>query len=53
MKDTEFIENNVKVVEEFRANGGKIAGGAPLILITTKWAKTGQERVLSLDGGPL
>ena len=32
MNDAEFIKNNMKVVEEFRAKGGKIAGGAPLIL---------------------
>ena len=52
MKDAEFIENNVKVVEEFRANGGKISGGVPLILITTKGAKTGQERVYPLMAVP-
>ncbi|GHO71207.1 hypothetical protein KSC_100990 [Ktedonobacter sp. SOSP1-52] len=52
MKDAEFIENNVKMVEEFRANGGKIEGGAPLILITTKGAKTGQERVYPLMALP-
>ena len=52
MKDAEFIENNVKVVEEFRANGGKIAGRAPLILMTTKGAKTGQERVYPLMAVP-
>lgn len=48
MKDAEFIENNVKVIEEFRANGGKIAGGAPLILITTKGAKTGSDCFLKM-----
>src|SRR5687768_4624451 len=52
MKDAAFIENNVKVVEEFRANGRKIAGGAPLILMTTKGAKTGQERVYPLMAVP-
>ena len=52
MKDAAFIENNVKVVEEFRANGGKIAGGAPLILMITKGAKTGQERVYPLMAVP-
>ena len=52
MKDAEFIENNLKVVEEFRANAGKIAGRAPLILMTTKGAKTGQERVYPLMAVP-
>ena len=52
MKDAEFIENNAKVVEEFRANGGKVTGGAPLILLTIKGAKTGQERVYPLMAVP-
>ncbi|GHO68339.1 hypothetical protein KSC_072310 [Ktedonobacter sp. SOSP1-52] len=52
MKDSDFIENNVKVVDEFRANKGKVAGWAPLILITTRGAKTGQERVYPLMAVP-
>jgi F420H(2)-dependent quinone reductase len=52
MKDAAFIENNLKVVEEFRANRGKIAGGSPLILMTTKGAKTGLERVYPLMAIP-
>ena len=39
---------NVKIIEEFRANGGKVGGnfeGAPLLLLHTTGAKTGQERV--------
>jgi deazaflavin-dependent oxidoreductase (nitroreductase family) len=36
---------NRKVIEEFRANGGKVGGvfeGAPLLLLTTTGARTGQ-----------
>ena len=39
---------NDKVIEEFRANGGKVGGqfdGAPLLLLHTTGAKSGQERV--------
>ncbi len=39
---------NGKVIEEFRANGGKVGGyfeGAPLLLLHHNGAKTGAERV--------
>ena len=39
---------NSKIIEEFRANGGKVGGqfeGAPLLLLHTVGAKSGQERV--------
>ena len=39
---------NSKIIEEFRANGGKVGGpfdGAPLLLLHTTGARTGQERV--------
>jgi deazaflavin-dependent oxidoreductase (nitroreductase family) len=39
---------NSKIIEEFRANGGKVGGGfegAPLLLLHTTGAKSGQERV--------
>ena len=39
---------NSKIIEEFRANGGKVGGnfeGAPLLLLHTVGAKTGQARV--------
>jgi deazaflavin-dependent oxidoreductase (nitroreductase family) len=39
---------NVKVIEEFRANDGKVGGnfeGAPLLLLHSRGAKSGQERV--------
>ncbi len=39
---------NDKIIEEFRANGGKVGGnfeGAPLLLLHTTGAKSGKERV--------
>jgi len=42
---------NASVVEEFRANGGKVGGpfeGADLLLLTTTGAKSGQPRVSPL-----
>jgi deazaflavin-dependent oxidoreductase (nitroreductase family) len=36
---------NQKIIEQFRANGGKVGppfSGAPMVLITTKGAKTGR-----------
>jgi deazaflavin-dependent oxidoreductase (nitroreductase family) len=50
---------NTKIIEEFRANSGKVGGpfeGAPLLLLHTTGAKTGQERVNPMmyrliDGG--
>ncbi len=41
-------ERNEGVIEEFRANGGKVKGWAPLILLTTTGAKTGQHRIIPL-----
>jgi deazaflavin-dependent oxidoreductase (nitroreductase family) len=49
---------NSKIIDEFRANGGKVGGpfeGAPLLLLHTTGAKSGLERVnpmmyLDLDG---
>jgi deazaflavin-dependent oxidoreductase (nitroreductase family) len=41
-------ERNEKVINEFRANGGKVKGWAPLILLTTRGAKTGQPRIIPL-----
>jgi deazaflavin-dependent oxidoreductase (nitroreductase family) len=41
----EVSDFNRKVIEEFRANGGKVGGGfqgAPLLLLTTTGAKTGR-----------
>ena|SRR5579859_5253399 len=39
---------NAKIISEFRANGGKVGGmfeGASLLLLHTKGAKTGAERI--------
>jgi deazaflavin-dependent oxidoreductase (nitroreductase family) len=39
---------NTPIIEEFRANGGKVGGqfeGAPLLLLHTVGARTGQQRV--------
>jgi F420H(2)-dependent quinone reductase len=41
-------ERNELVIKEFRENGGKVKGWAPLILLTTKGAKTGQTRIIPL-----
>ena len=41
-------ERNEPVIKEFRENGGKVKGWAPLILLTTKGAKTGQTRIIPL-----
>ncbi len=38
---------NRQIIEEFRANGGKVSGqfaGAPLLLLSTTGAKSGQKR---------
>jgi deazaflavin-dependent oxidoreductase (nitroreductase family) len=50
---------NAKIIAEFRANGGKVGGnfeGAPLLLLHTTGAKSGQARVnpvmyRAVDGG--
>ncbi len=44
-------EFNKPIIEEFRANAGKVGGqfaGAPMILITTIGAKSGQPRTVPL-----
>jgi deazaflavin-dependent oxidoreductase (nitroreductase family) len=52
MSDFDLIELNRRVVEEFRANGGKVQGWAPLILLTTKGAKSGEPRIYPLMSVP-
>lgn len=45
---TEVNDWNKKIIEEFRANGGKVGGnfeGRTLLLLHTKGAKSGQERI--------
>lgn len=47
----EFRAFNENLIEEFRANGGKVGGmfaGAPLMLLTTTGAKSGKPRVAPL-----
>ena len=42
---------NQSIVDEFRANGGKVGGpfeGAPMLLLTTTGAKSGQARTAPL-----
>jgi deazaflavin-dependent oxidoreductase (nitroreductase family) len=55
---TEAMDWNRKIIEEFRANQGQVGGqfrSAPILLLHTKGAKSGKERVnpmmhLDLDG---
>ena len=53
----EVNDFNTKIIEEFRANGGKLGGGfegAPMLLLTTVGAKSGKTRVnpmMYLDEG--
>ena len=42
---SEWNDRNQKVIDEFRANGGKISWFRSLLLLHTKGAKSGQERV--------
>lgn len=48
MSGSDWIENNRRVVEEFRANGGRVQGEEAVILLTIKGAKSGQLRVYPL-----
>jgi len=55
---SEFNDWNRKVIDEFRANGGKVGGvfeGSTLLLLHSKGAKSQQERINPLayvrDGG--
>jgi deazaflavin-dependent oxidoreductase (nitroreductase family) len=44
----EYRSFNENLINEYRANGGKVSGmfaGAPLLLLTTRGAKSGQPRV--------
>jgi deazaflavin-dependent oxidoreductase (nitroreductase family) len=54
----ETTDWNQQIIEEFRANDGRVGGnfaGAPILLLHTRGARTGKERVnpmmyLDLDG---
>jgi hypothetical protein len=55
---TEFNDWNRKVIDEFRANGGKVGGvfeGATILLLHSRGAKTQEQRINPLayvrDGG--
>jgi deazaflavin-dependent oxidoreductase (nitroreductase family) len=48
---SEYNDFNQKVIADFRANGGKVGPpfeGAPMLLLTTKGAKSGQSRTTPL-----
>lgn len=48
MSETSANNWNSKIIEEFRANGGKVGGpfeGGTLLLLTTTGAKSGKQRV--------
>jgi deazaflavin-dependent oxidoreductase (nitroreductase family) len=48
MNDINMREYNARLIEEYRANGGKLSGrlaDSQIILLTTTGAKSGQERV--------
>ena len=48
---TERTDFNTKIIEEFRANAGKLGGpfaGAPMMLLTTTGAKSGMPRTTPL-----
>lgn len=47
---------NTSIIEEFRANAGKVGGnfeGAPMVILHTTGARTGEERVHPLVYQPL
>jgi deazaflavin-dependent oxidoreductase (nitroreductase family) len=48
---TDFNDFNQRIIAEFRANGGEVGGpfaGAPMLLLTTTGAKSGQRRTTPL-----
>ncbi len=48
---TDSTAFNRQIIEEFRAHGGKVGGqfaGAPMVLLTTTGARSGQPRVAPL-----
>jgi deazaflavin-dependent oxidoreductase (nitroreductase family) len=51
MAENSMNDFNQSVIDEFRANDGETSGpfaGAPLMLMTTKGAKSGKERVIPI-----
>ncbi|GAC1469219.1 MAG: nitroreductase family deazaflavin-dependent oxidoreductase [Ktedonobacteraceae bacterium] len=49
---SDLLERNRQVIEKFRANEGKVDGWGSLILLTTKGAVSGQERISPLMSIP-
>ena len=50
---SDFAELNQKVIDEFRANDGKVGGmfeGATIVLLSTTGAKSGETRINPLAG---
>jgi deazaflavin-dependent oxidoreductase (nitroreductase family) len=48
---SEMNDFNTKIIEEFRANGGKMSGpfnGVPVVLVNTIGAKSGKTRTIPL-----
>lgn len=45
---SQWNDRNKLITEQFRANGGEVAGSQPLMLLTTTGAKTGQPRIAPL-----
>lgn len=52
MSDHSRMNFNQGVIEEFRANEGQVQGWAPLILLTTRGARSGQSRIYPLMSVP-
>src|SRR5579883_3360846 len=52
MSDHDRLNYNRRIIEDFRANNGKVEGWAPLILLTTRGAKSGETRVYPLMAVP-
>src|SRR5581483_1888473 len=52
MNEQEWMDYNRQVVEEFRAHGGEVQGWAPLILLTTKGARSSRTRIYPLMAIP-
>ena len=51
MADNDMNDFNQSVIDDFRANDGKTSGPfaeAPLMLLTTKGAKSGKERIIPI-----
>ena len=56
MQPRDMHDMNQKIIEEFRANGGKVGGpfqGAPLLLVHHTGRKSGTERVTPLVYQPV